>query len=151
MGLVGRLAADPQGVADLAPGVAFHARGVGPQISDMSQALSGVSDGAEGRKGVLVASAGALQPGDGAADGASGVAALLGAHVKWDYHQVPTIPGKHRQSELRRSICDTPFRNTPGRRASDAHGAAGSWLGAKKRPGSAATLRGLATTESTQR
>lgn len=112
VGLVHGLAADPQGLTDLAPSRSVASCSCGQKIACNCEVVLGVSHGPEGVQGPLWA---ALSPGqvlDGPPDAPACLAAFFRTHVNGYCSPPPTESLIESSGTIDVGICDTAFLNT---------------------------------------
>ena len=112
VGLLDGLAADPERLADLAPGRAFPACCRGQQIPRICQCVLGVSHRLQGIQRPLGASQGRGQFVERSAYPPPCVARLFGAHVNAYCDPAPTELPPLASTPLASGICDTHFPNS---------------------------------------
>jgi hypothetical protein len=112
VGLVGGLAGDAQGVADLGPGSALAAGGDGQEVARICQRVLGVSHRFQGVQGPLGTSQRRSQPVEHPADPPTRVAGFFGAHVNGYCRQAPTTTTPSASSHVYPGTCNRAFLNS---------------------------------------
>lgn len=109
VGLLDRLPADAQRLADLAPSRPIAACCSGQQVAHICECVLGVSHLSQRLQGPLWSSQRPLQPLDGPAGPQSRLGAFLGAHVNGSCSVAPTDLTRITSTSVDPSICDTHF------------------------------------------